>query len=77
MKYKQAIIWRKSIHDRDYICRCGKKLMTNDTISEDLKVVGNRYVGKELVCPNCGWNVAKLMSYAEAIRLGAMRDAEA
>ena len=69
---KDAIIWRKSIHDNDYVCRCGKKLFENGEVAEDV-LTDTDY----LICPQCRWLVAKLSTVEDAIKSGAMRDAVA
>lgn len=66
----KAIIWRKSIHDSDYICRCGHKLMDNNEMDV---VEDTGYI----LCPKCGYLVAKTSTVEEAIKNGAMRDYEA
>lgn len=62
---KNAIIWRKSIHDRDYICKCGKELMKNGEVVNDVLYDTKR---EELICPNCMWTVAKITTYDYAIK---------
>lgn len=66
----KAIIWRKSIYENNYICRCGEKLMEDNVlnVNEDCGYV---------ICPKCKWLVAKLSTVDEAIKSGAMRDYEA
>lgn len=68
----KAIIWRKSIHDNDYVCKCGQKLMEKGEANL-ISMEDSEY----LFCPKCGWNVAKLTTVEEAVKSGAMRDAVA
>ena len=68
-KNDKVIIWRKSIYDNDYVCKCGKKLLINDDVAEDMLYDQNN---KELICPNCMWNVAKVTTYEKAVKIGAM-----
>lgn len=67
---KNAFIWRKSIYDNDYVCKCGKKLMTNFEIADDMLYDRNT---DELICPNCHLNVAKLTTVDNAYSMGAIR----
>lgn len=67
-----AIIWRKSIYDNDYKCRCGKKLYEHGDVVGDVQVYADY-----LICPNCGWNVAKLTTEEKAVKSGAFRGEKA
>ena len=69
---RKAIIWRKSIYDADYVCKCGKELFVNNQIPDDMLVYGDY-----LVCPQCGLNVAKLTTEEQAVKSGAMRGEKA
>lgn len=62
---KKAIIWRKSVYDDDYVCRCGKKLMINDDPVNDLLFDTST---QQLICPDCMWNVAKVTTYDIAVK---------
>ena len=70
----RAIIWRKSIYDKDYVCRCGVQLMKNGNIIDD--VLYNTETN-ELICPKCGLNVAKITTEKEALKKGAFRSEKA
>lgn len=51
---KDAIIWRKSIQENEYVCRCGKKLAKDGKVAKDIvKEMGY------LICPSCNYLVAK------------------
>ena len=65
---RTAIIWRKSIYENDYKCKCGMTLYANGKVSDDVLVSDN-----SLYCPICGWCVAKLTTIEVAYRLQAMR----
>lgn len=55
---KTAIIWRKSIYDNDFKCRCNYKLINeHGTPKSDILV---DMTSDMLFCPLCKWNVAKV-----------------
>lgn len=64
---KDAIIWRKSIFENDYVCRCGKKLMSKGKIAKDIVEEMNY-----LICPSCNYLVAKLSTIEDAEKEGAI-----
>lgn len=66
-----AIIWRESIYNNDYVCRCGKVLMDKGKLCEDMLVDVDTM---ELICPQCKLNVALLADsdFAEEFAFKAM-----
>ena len=67
---RNAIVWRKSIYDKDYVCGCGKKLFDDGKMAEDVLFdPESRY----LFCPKCFLNVAKWLTVDEAYSEGATR----
>lgn len=70
----KAFIWRKSIYDNDYVCRCGKELMKNGNVVDDMLFNTET---NELICPKCGLNVAKETTEIEALEIGAFRSEKA
>ena len=60
---KNAIIWRKSIYDNDYICRCGKTLFKDGKFTKGIMIIPDADI---VICPNCKWNVARITTEEEA-----------
>lgn len=60
---KTVIVWRESVYKNDYICRCGKKLFEGKNIPDDMLFDTET---DELICPECGWNVARISSFEKA-----------
>lgn len=52
---KTAIIWRKSVYDNNFICKCGEELMHGEEI-KDTVLFDTRT--NTLICPKCKLNVA-------------------
>ena len=71
---KTAIIWRKSVYDNDYVCRCDKKLMENGEVCDDMLYDLEE---DELICPDCKWNVAKYTTVEKAYASGAIPSVQA
>lgn len=67
---KTAIIWRKSIFENDYKCKCGKVLYARGKVSDDVLVDTET---DTLYCPVCKWNVAKVTTVDKAYKMMAMR----
>lgn len=68
---KKTIIWRESIYHNNFTCKCGKQLMKDEEILDDVLYDESR---KELVCPNCYLVVGKETTLEMAQKIHAMRD---
>lgn len=59
-----AFIWRQSIYDNEFKCKCGYKLYKpyKHSPASDVKVDITNGV---LYCPKCGWLVGKMVDMGE------------
>ena len=69
-KIKNAIIWRESVYNNDFVCSCGKVLFENNQLPGDLLYDNFEDL---IVCPNCRKVVARVTTEEDAIKFGAFR----
>ena len=68
---KNAIIWRESIYLNDFKCKCGKQLMNDNKLVDDILFDEKREM---FICPECLRDVAKLTTEEYAVKIKAMRE---
>lgn len=56
---KKTIIWKKSVEDNDYVCKCGNVLLQSGKMIGVIKPKSGLYEQGILCCNNCHHVVAK------------------
>ena len=59
-----AIIWRQSIYENEFKCKCGYKLYKPVKNKLDRDVIVD-FTNALLYCPKCGWVVGKMVYMGE------------